>query len=88
MLKLKWHPGKVAYLQLNTFNYSEIVDEFKAIFPELTKAKKRIIDLRNNGGGNTNISADILGYLTRDSLLIGSRGPTRVYNPAYMSWGE
>lgn len=86
LMDVKWYPGDIAYVVLNSFDTPKIVDEFAAAFPELKRAKKLIIDLRNNGGGNTVHGANILTYLTPDSVLVGSRWCTRVHNPAYMSW--
>lgn len=86
LMQMKWYPGDIAYVALNSFDTPEIVDAFTAALPELKKAKKLILDLRNNGGGNTNHGASILTYLTPDSVLVGSRWCTRVHNPAYMSW--
>lgn len=42
----------------------KIVTLFIEILPELYKAIKLIIDLRNNGGDSTNIGRDILQFLT------------------------
>lgn len=86
-LKMKWYPGQIAYVQLNSFNDRRILDEFAAIVPELKKAKKLIVDLRQNGGGNTSIGRAILTYLVPGPEMIGSKWRTRVHNPAYMSWG-
>lgn len=88
LLEMKWYPGDIAYVALNSFNNSKIVDEFKAVFPELKRARKLIIDLRRNGGGNTGNGVAILKYLTPDARIVGSRWQTRVHNPAYMSWGR
>lgn len=88
LMEIKWYPGDIAYVALNSFNNPKIVDEFKAVFPELKKAKKLIIDLRNNGGGSTDTGAKILTCLTPDSILIGSKWCTRVHNPAYKSWSR
>lgn len=88
LMEMKWYPGDIAYVALNSFSDSKIVDEFKAVFPQLKKAKKLIIDLRNNGGGNTQYGANILSCLTPDSVLVGSKWCTRVHNPAYKSWSS
>lgn len=87
LLEMKWYPGDIVCVSLNSFGDSKIVDEFKAVFPELKRAKKLIVDLRRNGGGNTGNGVAILKYLTPDNRIIGSRWQTRVHNPAYMSWG-
>lgn len=86
LLEMKWYPGDIAYVALNSFNDPKIVDEFRAVFPQLKKAKKLIIDLRNNGGGSTDNGANILTSLVPDSVLVGSKWCTRVHNPAYKSW--
>lgn len=88
LMEVKWYPGDIAYVALNSFGNPQIVEEFEAAFPELKKAKKLIIDLRNNGGGNTDTGARILTRLTPDTLLVGSRWCTRVHNPAYKSWSR
>lgn len=88
LVELRWYPGQIAYVALNSFNDTKAVDEFVSIFPELKNAEKLIIDLRSNGGGNTNTGAAILSYLIPDSVLIGSMWQTRIHNPAYMSWGR
>lgn len=88
LMDVKWYPGDIAYVALNSFNNPKIADEFKAAFPELKKAKKLIIDLRNNGGGSTDTGAKILTCLTPDSILVGSKWCTRVHNPAYKSWSR
>ena len=88
LVDLKWYPGDVAYIALNSFADPKIVKEFEAVFSELKRAKKLIVDLRDNGGGNTNNGVAILKYLTPDNHIVGSGWQTRVHNPAYMSWGR
>lgn len=89
LLELKWYPNDVAYVALNSFGDPKIISQWEAIFPELRKrAKKLILDLRRNGGGNTGTGAAILKYLTPDSRLMGSNWYTRVYGAAYAAWGE
>jgi len=88
LLDFKWYPNQIAYLALNTFNDPKIDTLFINQLPELYKAKGLIIDLRNNGGGSTDIGANILKYLTKDSLLYGSKQSSRLHIPAYKAWGE
>lgn len=85
----KWYHGDVAYITINSFNGKQAVDDFEATFNGIKKrAKKLIIDIRNNGGGNTDYGAQILSRLTPDDTLIGSTWYTRVHKPAQMSWGN
>lgn len=88
LLELKWYPNDIAYVALNSFSKPEINKMFADTFPELKKrARKLIIDLRANGGGSTNVGAEILKYLTPDSILQGSAWYTRVYGGSYAAWG-
>ena len=83
---LQWYHGDIAYVAINSFNGKQVVDEFEAVFPELKKrAKKLIIDIRNNGGGNTGYAAQILSRLTPDNDLVGASWYTRVHKPDQMS---
>lgn len=87
LLEFKWLENKMAYLALNSFGYPEINAQFLQKLPELYQAKSLIIDLRKNGGGNTDIGRQILEYLTQDSLLYGSKSLSRLHNPVYKAWG-
>lgn len=87
LLELKWYPNDVAYLSLNSFGDKKIDSIFLTKLPELYKARGLIIDLRNNGGGSTNIGYYILNYLTNDKVLPGSKTVTRVHAGAYKAWG-
>jgi hypothetical protein len=87
LLELKWYPGKIACLTLNSFGDPAIDSIFKTKLPELYGAKALIIDLRNNGGGSTGVGTDILHYLSKDSVFQHSRYFTREHLPAFKAWG-
>lgn len=88
LLDLKWYPGKIAYLALNSFGDKKIDSMFLARLPELYEAKALIIDLRNNGGGSTNIGTDILQYFMKDTIMQHARYFTREHLAAYKAWGR
>ncbi len=88
LLDFKWYPNQVAYVALNSFGDAKIDSLFIAQLPELYKAKKLIIDLRNNGGGSTGIGVEILKYLTNDTTIYGSKVYTRVHESAFKAWGK
>ncbi len=46
-----------------------------------------IIDLRNNGGGNSNISKNLAQFLTKDTVLYGSKDQSRMHIPTFKAWG-
>src|ERR1035437_2329785 len=88
LLKFKWYDNHIAYCALNSFEDTKIDSLFTALLPELTKTKALIIDLRKNGGGNTDIGLNILKYLTNDTLFYGSKSFTRLLNSTYKAWGK
>lgn len=89
LLEFKWiTKNDIAYLGLNSFADPEINPMFEKVLPELYKAKKVIIDLRKNGGGNTSIGREILQYFTGDTLLYGSRSQTRMHLATMKAWGQ
>jgi C-terminal processing protease CtpA/Prc len=88
LLELKWYDGDIAYLALNSFGDIKIDSLFFARLPELYKARGLIIDLRNNGGGSTNIGTEILQYLMEDSVMPHSRYFTREHRGAFKAWGK
>lgn len=88
LLDFQWHPGGIAYVSLNSFSDPRIDTLFLELLPELYKAKGLIVDLRFNGGGSTEIGREILQYLTKDTLLYGSRNSSRLHVPAFKAWGR
>lgn len=88
LLEFKWLNSELAYVALNSFADEEIINLFTKQLPELYKAKKLIVDLRYNGGGNTSIGREIFKYLTNDTLLYGSKAQSRLHIPAHKAWGK
>jgi C-terminal processing protease CtpA/Prc len=78
--------GNIAYVALRTFSDNALVGDFDGAFAEIRKADALILDVRNNGGGSSNIGWSILGYLT-DRPFSGSQWRTRDYKPSYRAWG-
>jgi C-terminal processing protease CtpA/Prc len=78
--------GDIGYVKLNTFGDTAIIGKFKAILPQLYTCKGVILDIRDNGGGDTGIGAEILKYFT-DKRLIGSTWRTRDNLSSFRAWG-
>ncbi|WP_375416528.1 S41 family peptidase [uncultured Hymenobacter sp.] len=87
LLDFKWLPNGVAYVALNSFGNPKIDSLFIQKLPELYTAKGLIVDLRYNGGGNTEIGTAILKYLTTDKLLYNAKSRTRQHVATYKAWG-
>jgi carboxyl-terminal processing protease len=80
-------PGNIAYVVLNSFMDNKTADEFFARFAEFAAADALILDLRENGGGNSNVGYRVLAGLAKEPFL-DSRWSTRDYKPAFRSWGR
>ncbi len=87
LMEFKWINEDIAYVSLNSFGNPKIDSLFIEKLPELYKAKKLIVDLRKNGGGNTPIGREILEYLTIDPVLYGSKTRSRLHIPSFKAWG-
>jgi len=72
-VEFRWLENGIGYLTINSFSDSSVFKAFKEELPELYKVKKLIIDLRENGGGNTEVGLEIFKYLTIDSLIFGEK---------------
>jgi C-terminal processing protease CtpA/Prc len=86
LLDVKWY-GDIAYVALNSFGNRKIDTLFIEKLPELYKAKGVVIDLRNNGGGSTDIGTNILEYFTNDTILQHSKYQTRQHLASFKAWG-
>ncbi|MBC7867360.1 MAG: peptidase S41 [Gloeobacteraceae cyanobacterium ES-bin-316] len=84
----KWLPGEIAKIDLNSFGDRRIVDSFIAALPALQKAKGIIIDLRRNGGGNSDNSAAIISYFTNQDTIRGGKWLTREHRASFKAWGS
>lgn len=85
--KFRMLPGNIAYVALNSFQDDATADEFLKRFADFAASDALILDLRENGGGNSNVGYRIMAALAREPFL-GSRWSTRDYKPAYRSWGR
>lgn len=79
---------KIAYIRIGTMDSEDVVKKFIDTFPQFQDAKGIILDLRNNGGGSSGNSANILSYLTSRQTLYGAAWRTRIYKPAFAAWGK
>lgn len=87
LIEFKWLDHKIAYIALNGFHDKKILQDFNDIYDEVKKSKGLIIDLRFNGGGNSNIAAEILSHFTNKDLA-GSIWKTRKHIAAFKAWGN
>ncbi|MDX1430142.1 MAG: S41 family peptidase, partial [Rhodothermales bacterium] len=77
----------ILYFALNTFNEGEIVTEFEKHLDELASARAVVLDVRNNGGGNSSNGWHIGKYFS-DVPLQPSHWRTRENRASYKAWGR
>ena len=86
---LEWPADDIALITVNTFGDSKVVDEFDKVFPEIQRrARKVIIDISRNGGGNTSNAAGIISHFIEGNRISSGRWTTPSYKAAYASWGR
>jgi C-terminal processing protease CtpA/Prc len=79
--------GGIVYIALNTFADPGIVGDFEVLLPELRGSAGIVLDLRRNGGGESDIGYAILAHLI-DEPATTYRWKTRVHCAAYKAWGK
>ena len=80
-------PGNVAYVQLNNFENDQALNGFKAAFDSIAATNALILDVRQNGGGDSGYGWNVLGYLTDKPMKTGSYA-SRLYSPLRRARGE
>jgi C-terminal processing protease CtpA/Prc len=79
--------GNVGYVALNSFEDASVAGEFLAAFGEIAKTEALILDIRNNGGGNSGVGMRILATLI-DKPEPLTPWQTRDYRPIFRAWGR
>jgi C-terminal processing protease CtpA/Prc len=80
-------PGNVAYVQLFEFETDQAFKRFTAAFDSIAATNGLILDVRQNGGGDSGNGWNILGCLTDKSFPTGSYS-SRKYSPLRRARGE
>lgn len=80
-------PENIAYVALNSFNDDTAAIAYFKAFPEISKAKAIIFDVRDNGGGNGSVGFKILSTLINKNFVT-SAAATRDYKPSLRAWGN
>lgn len=80
--------SNIAYVAINTFGNDSVPTKFRQVLPQLRQAKALIIDLRKNGGGNSNYARQIADYLVDTDYTVGPAWKTRIHNGANKAFGS
>ena len=84
-VEFKMLPNNVAYFLINEFETSDSRKKFVALFDSISKSSALILDIRLNGGGNTDFT--ILSYLT-DKPIKPAQNFVQKYIPTNRAWGQ
>lgn len=79
--------NSILLLDIRSFNQQSVLEAFTAQFKEISQAAGLVIDLRNNGGGNSNIGWGILAQMV-DEPFPTSQWRTRLYRPSFRAWSR
>ncbi len=77
----------ILLLDIRSFNDESVLEDFTEQFEHINQAAGLVIDLRNNGGGNSNVGWGILAQLV-DEPFPTSRWKTRLYRPSFRAWAR
>jgi carboxyl-terminal processing protease len=83
---LKMLQGGIAHLRIKSFGDNSVVAGFDSLFAGLETSEAIILDLRDNGGGNSGVGYNLLGYLTDRPFAI-LRCSSRDYRPIRRAQG-
>ncbi len=75
----------IGVLRISTFGSNGMDREFDALYKDILQTDALVIDLRNNGGGNSGYSDHILRHLTEVPVRKGNWS-SPMYVPAFASW--
>ncbi|MHC4750233.1 MAG: S41 family peptidase, partial [Planctomycetota bacterium] len=77
----------ISYVAINTFGTGEVVDKFKQHMDRIRGSKGLIIDVRENGGGNSGDGDRITAFLI-DKSIPNMPWKTPQYVAAFQAWGR
>ncbi len=80
-------PGNIAYVQLNDFEDDTDQKEWDEHWPEISKAKALILDLRENGGGDQSIGEHIMATLINKPVP-GELSRSPQWTATYRAWDQ
>lgn len=85
-LELTILKNKTGYLRIRDFMVQNFQKVFDKLYPDILKTEALVIDVRDNGGGNSGNADYILRHFSHDSIRTDS-WRTPMYMPAFASWG-
>ena len=89
-IEIEWIEDDIAVLKFNTFNdwNGKLIARFEALKDTLYHAKGIIIDIRQNGGGSTEVAWHLLQYMIKDSYFLNFGSQTKINDGAKRANGN
>ena len=87
-LKVELTNDNIAVITIPTFDYENLQDEFYNILPKIDNCKGFIIDVRNNGGGNSDYGDSVAQAFIQQKNFENSRHRLMVYIGTYKAWSQ
>ncbi|HCY74417.1 MAG TPA: hypothetical protein DHV28_00715 [Ignavibacteriales bacterium] len=79
IVDLDWKENNIAMVSFNSFSPEDkAIKEFEEIANKINKANGVIIDLRNNGGGSTEVAWHLQKYITKGNSFLNYAWETRI----------
>jgi len=79
-LKVELTNDNIAVITIPTFSYSGLQYEFYGVLPKIENCNGFIIDVRNNGGGNSGYADSVAQAFIKDKKFANSRERIKVYD--------
>lgn len=80
-LSFRWlQPSEIAYVDLRSFGSDAVYQRFREFLPQLATAQYVILDIRENGGGDSRVGYKLLSHFL-DRAVLGSASAKVAYDP-------
>lgn len=88
-VNFKWLKDSIAYINIVSFYpQEEVIKEFESHINNIKKAKALILDIRENGGGSTEVAWRIQSHLTNGNYFLNFGYQTRINNGVHKANGN
>jgi C-terminal processing protease CtpA/Prc len=89
LIEIEWQKNDIALLKINSFDPTErLISAFEKMKDTLYSAKGIIIDIRQNGGGETNAAWYFLQHIIKDKYFLNFAYQTRINNGVKKATGN
>lgn len=80
--------GSIAYLNLPSFENTDVVHEFRKLLPKINQSEGLVIDIRQNVGGQAIVALNIAQHLLQEDEIIDMPWKSRQHIASLKAWGN